>query len=69
MQVRFIEVDGIPTRCLYAGDENAYPILLMHGHDLIAEVWLKNIDELAKRLFCARTGFAGQRLHRPGRSR
>ena len=51
MQVRFIEVDGIPTRCLYAGDENAYPILLMHGHDLIAEVWLKNIDELAKDFF------------------
>ena len=51
MQARFIDVDGVPTRCLYAGDENAYPILLIHGHDLIAEVWLKNIDELAKDFF------------------
>ena len=51
MQASFIDVDGVPTRCLYAGDENAYPILLIHGHDLIAEVWLKNIDELAKNFF------------------
>ena len=51
MQARFIDVDGVPTRCLYAGNENAYPILLIHGHDLIAEVWLKKIDELAKDFF------------------
>ena len=51
MQARFIDVDGVPTRCLYAGDENTYPILLIHGHDLIAEVWLKNIDELAQDFF------------------
>ena len=51
MQARFIDIDGIPTRYLYAGDERAYPILFIHGHDLIAEVWLKNIDALAKDFF------------------
>ena len=51
MQARFIDIDGVPTRYLYAGDERAYPILLIHGHDLIAEVWLENIDELARDFF------------------
>ena len=51
MQARFIDVDGVPTRCLYAGDEQAYPILLLHGHDLIADVWQENIDALAENYF------------------
>jgi 3-methyl-2-oxobutanoate hydroxymethyltransferase len=32
MQVRFINVDGIRTRCLMAGKPGAYPLLLLHGY-------------------------------------
>jgi pimeloyl-ACP methyl ester carboxylesterase len=49
--VKFLEVAGVPTRCLYAGDEAAFPLLLIHGRALIAEVWLRNIDELGKDFF------------------
>ena len=46
MWVNFFEIDGISTRCLMAGDEGSPPLLLIHGHDLTAEVWLANIDAL-----------------------
>ena len=48
MRTMFVDVDGVSTRCLYAGDEKAPPILLLHGHDLISEVWLRNIDPLGE---------------------
>ncbi|MFO0996187.1 MAG: alpha/beta hydrolase [Alphaproteobacteria bacterium] len=47
VQVRFVDVDGVPTRCFMAGKEGAYPILLLHGITLNAEIWLRNIDALA----------------------
>ena len=42
MWTRFYDVEGIATRCLEAGDQGAPPLLLLHGHDLIAEIWLAN---------------------------
>jgi 2-hydroxy-6-oxonona-2,4-dienedioate hydrolase len=48
MRVRFIDVDGVPTRCFVAGCEGDYPILLLHGITLNAEIWLRNIDVLAR---------------------
>ena len=65
MQARFIDVDGVSTRCLSAGDEQAYPILLLHGHDLIAGVWLENIDELAKDFFVLAPDMLGSGFTRP----
>ena len=44
MQVRFINVDGIRTRCLMAGRPGAYPLLLLHGYGGTADVWMRNID-------------------------
>lgn len=51
MKTKFIDVAGTPTRCLYAGDEKAFPILLIHGRALMAEVWLRNIDVLGRDFF------------------
>jgi pimeloyl-ACP methyl ester carboxylesterase len=44
MQVRFIDVDGIRTRCLIAGKPDSYPLLLLHGYGGTADVWMRNID-------------------------
>lgn len=51
MRIKFVDVAGVATRCLYAGEEGKYPLLLIHGRALMAEVWLRNIDELAKDFF------------------
>jgi len=51
MRVKFVDVMGVPTRCLYAGNQEAPPILLIHGRALMAEVWLRNIDELGRVFF------------------
>ena len=48
MWTRFYEVDGILTRCLVAGERGTPPLLLLHGHDLCAEIWLTNIDALGR---------------------
>jgi pimeloyl-ACP methyl ester carboxylesterase len=48
MRVRFIDVDGINTRCLIAGKEGAYPLLLLHGYGGTGDVWIRNIDELGR---------------------
>ena len=48
MWTRFYSVEGITTRCLEAGDQEAPPLVLLHGHDLIAEIWLANIDALGR---------------------
>jgi pimeloyl-ACP methyl ester carboxylesterase len=44
MQARFINVDGIRTRCLIGGKPGAYPLLLLHGYGGTADVWMRNID-------------------------
>lgn len=48
MRVRYIDVGGIKTRCLTAGSEKAYPLLLLHGYGGTADVWIRNIDELGR---------------------
>ena len=48
MQVRFIDVDGIRTRCLMGGNPNAYPVLMLHGYGGTADVWMRNIDVLGQ---------------------
>jgi pimeloyl-ACP methyl ester carboxylesterase len=51
MRVRFVDVDGIQTRCLMGGNEGAYPLLLLHGYGGTADVWIRNIDELSRDFF------------------
>jgi 2-hydroxy-6-oxonona-2,4-dienedioate hydrolase len=46
MRARFLIVNGIRTRCLYEG--KGYPVVLLHGVGLSADVWLRNIDRLAE---------------------
>ena len=46
MQAGYIDVEGINTRFLYAGADNAKALLLIHGGGLSADTWLRNIDEL-----------------------
>ena len=47
MQIQYVNVNGIQTRCLTAGDPGAPPLLLVHGLALTAEVWVRNIATLA----------------------
>jgi 2-hydroxy-6-oxonona-2,4-dienedioate hydrolase len=51
MQVRFIDVDGIRTRCLMAGKPGAYPLLMLHGYGGTADVWMRNIDALGEKYY------------------
>lgn len=54
MRIKFLEVDGIRTRLLYAGETGRYPILYLHGFGVSADTWLHNIDPLADAFFvCA----------------
>ena len=31
MQAKFVDIDGVQTRYLYAGREGAYPIMFIHA--------------------------------------
>src|SRR5262249_60245168 len=46
MRVMFVDVGGLRARCLYEGA--GYPLLLIHGGGLSADIWLRNIDALAR---------------------
>jgi pimeloyl-ACP methyl ester carboxylesterase len=51
MQVRFVDVDGIRTRCLIGGKPGAYPLLLLHGYGGTADVWMRNIDAWSDKFY------------------
>jgi 2-hydroxy-6-oxonona-2,4-dienedioate hydrolase len=51
MQVRFIDVDGIRTRCLIGGKPGAYPLLMLHGYGGTADVWMRNLDVLGEKYY------------------
>ena len=46
MRTSFVDVDGIRTRYLYAGD--GPPLLLIHGLGISADCWFYNVDALAQ---------------------
>ncbi len=48
MKAKYIEVDGLNTRYLFAGEGNDEALLLIHGGGIAADSWMCNIDELAK---------------------
>ena len=41
MKAKFIDIDGIRTRYLVAGDEGSYPVLLLHGYPQTHIMWHK----------------------------
>jgi pimeloyl-ACP methyl ester carboxylesterase len=47
MEARFVDVNGIRTRCLIGGQPGNYPLMLLHGYGGTADVWIRNIDHLA----------------------
>jgi len=51
MKIKFIDVDGISTRCLIAGDQRSFPILFLHGYGSSADSWIRNIDALSDEFF------------------
>ena len=46
MRARFIDIDGVNTRYLFAGEGNDNALLLIHGGGVAADTWLRNIDAL-----------------------
>jgi len=50
MQVKFVDA-GTSTRCLIAGNPDAYPIMMLHGYGGTADIWIRNIDALADRFY------------------
>ena len=65
MLTRFIDVAGVATRCLIAGDTNAHPLLLVHGLTLMSEIWIRNIDELGKRFRVIAVDLLGHGFTKP----
>jgi pimeloyl-ACP methyl ester carboxylesterase len=51
MQVKFLDVGGIRTRCLIGGQHGNYPVLLLHGYGGTADVWIRNIDPWSDEFF------------------
>jgi 2-hydroxy-6-oxonona-2,4-dienedioate hydrolase len=65
MLTKFIDVNGVSTRCLIAGDESAPPLLLIHGVSLTAEIWLRNLDELGRHFFVIAPDMLGHGFTKP----
>ena len=65
MQAKFVDVDGVKTRYLYAGREGAYPIMFIHGYGVPAEMWIPNIDVLADEFYVVAPDMVGQGFTHP----
>jgi len=65
MQVKFVDVEGVHTRCLVAGSPSAYPIVMLHGYGGTADVWLRNIDVLGDEFYVVAVDMLGSGFTRP----
>src|SRR5690349_10266102 len=63
--MRFVDVDGVQTRCLVAGDDAAPPILLIHGLSLTADIWSRHIEALGGRFRVVAPDMLGHGFTRP----
>ncbi|MCE2481870.1 MAG: alpha/beta fold hydrolase [Alphaproteobacteria bacterium] len=48
MRASFIDVGGITTRYLHAGEDHGQALLLIHGGGVAADTWLCNIEPLGQ---------------------
>lgn len=48
VQVVFETIDGVRRRWYSAGEDDAPPLLLIHGAGAAADTWVRNIDALAR---------------------
>lgn len=48
MRASFIDVGGIATRYLHAGEDHGQALLLIHGGGVAADTWLCNIEPLGR---------------------
>ena len=48
MRASFIDVGGITTRYLHAGEDHGQALLLIHGGGVAADTWLRNIEPLGR---------------------
>jgi 2-hydroxy-6-oxonona-2,4-dienedioate hydrolase len=62
---KFIDVKGVATRCLMAGDAAAPALVLIHGVSLTSEVWVRNIDDLGKDFRVIAVDLLGHGFTRP----
>jgi pimeloyl-ACP methyl ester carboxylesterase len=64
-------VGGVKTRCLFAGDERAEPLILIHGQSMTADIWNRNIDALGRDFRVVAIDMLGHGFTRPpaGRER
>src|SRR5579864_2008846 len=67
MRVSFIDVGGVQTRCLTAGDESAYPVLFIHGMTYAADIWMRNIDDLGRDHYVIAADMLGHGFTNPGK--
>jgi 2-hydroxy-6-oxonona-2,4-dienedioate hydrolase len=65
MLTRFIDVNGVLTRCMVAGDPKSPAVLLLHGLSLTSEVWVRNIDALGKDLHVIAVDLLGHGFTKP----
>ena len=59
MKVEFFHVDGLRTRCLFAGKVDAPPLLLLHGYGASADSFVRNIDVLGQDFYVVAPDMAG----------
>lgn len=69
MITKFVDVDGVPTRCLFAGEEGAPPLVLVHGLTLTSEIWVRNIDALGRDFHVVALDLVGHGFTRPALGR
>lgn len=65
MLTRFVDVRGVATHCLFAGNTDSPPLLLIHGLTLTSEIWVRNIDELGERFRVVAVDLLGHGFTRP----
>jgi 2-hydroxy-6-oxonona-2,4-dienedioate hydrolase len=65
MLTRFIDVNGVLTRCMVAGDPKAPALVLIHGLSLTSEIWVRNIDALARDMHVIAVDLLGHGFTRP----
>ena len=62
---QFVNIGGVSTRCLIAGDERAPAVLLLHGVTLTADIWRHNIDTLGRDFRVVAVDMLGHGFTRP----